>query len=272
MNRISFRLSAALLASLAVVASGGQDGAVFKDPTSESLLRAARVAVGRGEGKVLALRSLLLKGKSRVALGDQPPVDASVEIRVLLPDNYLRIDAAPGSRLITGFSGNRLLTAVDDGDSLTAPPANLHAGLLKVEQARLARLLLGMATYVSPYYFVTFRAMGGQTEMVNPLDAPARTVVRDGRLDSNVIEGAGRDGFYVRLFLNAERFPITLAYRGTKDAMHEMSFADRREVQGLTLPFRIVTKDGKRTTDELVFDRIEVNAPLAAEDFVVPRR
>lgn len=272
MSRLGIRLAACVVAGVAVAVLHAQDGALFQDTTAESLFRAARVAIGQGEGKVLALRSLVLKGKSRVLLGDQPAVDATVEIRVLLPDRYLRTDVAGASRLMTGFSGQTLLTSIDDGKEISSPPANLHAGLLKVEQARLARLLLGMAAYVSPYYFVTFRAMGGPAELAGPLQAPATTVIRDGRLDQNVIEGAGRDGFFVRLFLDSGRYPITLAYRAIKDAMNEMTFADRREVDGLRLPFRISTRDGKRTIDDLVFDQISVNVPLGDADFAPSRR
>jgi hypothetical protein len=272
MSRLSVCLSACVVAGAAVVSLGAQDGAVFKDATAESIFRAARLAVGQGEGKVLALRSLVLTGRSRVALGDQPAIDASVEIRILLPDRYLRTDVAGDSRMTTGFSGQTLLTSIDDGRELSSPPPDLHAGLLKVEQARLARLLIGMAGYVSPYFFVTFRAMGGQADLAGPLDAPARTVIRDGRLDQNVIEGAGRDGFFVRMFVDSGHFPLTLAYRTTKDAMNEMTFADRRDADGLRLPFRITTKDGKRTIDDLVFDQVRVNVPLGAADFAPSRR
>jgi hypothetical protein len=129
-----------------------------------------------------------------------------------------------------------------------------------------------MAGYVSPFYSITFRAMGGQADLAGPLQAPATTVIRDGRLDQNVIEGAGRNGFFVRLFLDGRRYPITLAYRATKDAMNEMTFADRREVDGLRLPFRISTRDGKRTIDDLVLDQISVNVPLGDADFAPSRR
>lgn len=268
---VSLRMSVVVgvAVCLAAVVLRAQDGAVFKDVAAEAFIRDSRAAIGQGEGRVLGLHTLLLRGRSRVVLGDQPAVDAAVEIKVLLPDRYVRTDVAAASRLVTGFSGNDLLTSAEDSSGVSLPPANLHAGLVKVEQARLARLLLGMAAYVSTRYFVTFRSGAGVLQM-SQVQASASSAV--GRLAPNTIEGAGRDGFFVRISVDGSRFPARIEYLARKNSVNVIEFSDRRDVDGLRLPFRIRTMDGGRTIDDLTLEQIAVNLPLSDSDFPIPRR
>lgn len=260
-------LAACLAGSFGMLALSAQQGAVFKDGQAEAIFRGAQAAVGHGEGKVVGLRTIVAKGKSKVVVGEGDPVDAQVEIRVLLPDHYLRIDTAGTSRMLTGFAGKTLLTAMEDGGQRSTPPQNLHEGLLKVEQARLARLLLGATAYVSPHYFITFRSTGAVQGMANPLDARAGSVSNLSASEDNVIEGAGRDNFFVRLFVGVTRLPMRMEYRASKDRMNTIVFADRREVDGLRIPFRITTSDAKRTIDDVILEQVVVNGPLTPADF-----
>jgi hypothetical protein len=253
-------------AGLVALSAFAQDGAVFKDDAAAALFGAARGAIGHGEGRVLALQSLVLKGRSRVTQDGQGPVDCAVEIRILLPDRYLRMDVASASRMITGFSGESLLTAIEDRTEVSVPPPALHASLIKLEQARLARLLLGMAAYVSPRYFITFRSIA--TMQIDRLNT---SVAVSGQGEANVLEGAGRDGFFIRMFVDVAKRPTRIEYRVAKGGSNTMSFADRREVSGLQLPFKITTADAKRTIDALVLSDIQVNPTLGESDFVVGR-
>jgi hypothetical protein len=274
MSRLAARPAALVLAMVfgTLVLVHAQDGAVFKDPAAESLVRLIRGAVGQGEGKVMGLRSLLLRGHSRVVFGDGPPVDAVTEVRILLPDHCVRVDVAPASRLITGFAGDKLLTAVEDADGVTRPPANMQAGLLKVEQGRLARFLLGMTGYVSPAFFITFRSIGGMQSMVNPAESAATARVTQGRLEDNIVEGTGRDNFFVRLTVDGAKLPTRLEYRATKSSMSVMEFSDRRQVEGMRLPFHVTTSDGKRVIDDLLLSQIGVNVQFSETDFQLLKR
>lgn len=263
-------VAACLISAFGLLGLSAQQGAVFKDGLSESVFRSARLAVGHGEGKVAALRSMVLRGRSKVAVGDGEPVDASLEIRVLLPDHYLRIDTAGASRMLTGFAAKTLLTAMEDGGQRSAPPANMRDGLLKLEQARLARLLLGTTTYVSSEYFITFRSAGAVQAMAGPLQGRAGSVSSLSSAEDNVIEGAGRDGFFVRLFVGVTKVPQKMEYLASKDRLYTIAFADRRDVDGLQIPFRITTTDGKRTIDDLFLEQAAVNPPLTPSDFGIP--
>jgi hypothetical protein len=46
-----------------------------------------------------------------------------------------------------------------------------------------------------------------------------------------------------------------------------MTFADRREVNGLRIPFHITTTAGGRVIDELLFDQVLVNPEIGKGDF-----
>jgi hypothetical protein len=46
-----------------------------------------------------------------------------------------------------------------------------------------------------------------------------------------------------------------------------MLFQDRRDVDGLVLPYRITTVINDRVVDEMIFDEIIVNPELSVEEF-----
>src|SRR5215212_9033218 len=90
-----------------------QDATFFRDPKAKELFSSGRIAVTGGPNGLARLRSLLLKGQSRIAGGDGALVDAAVEIRILLPDHYLRVDSGQAWRRRTGYAGAVTLNAVE---------------------------------------------------------------------------------------------------------------------------------------------------------------
>src|SRR5258707_936784 len=66
-----------------------QNNYQFSDPNVEDLFRYARMAAGGG--LVSNLKTLELKGRSKVDMGGSL-LDCTVDIKILLPDHYLRID------------------------------------------------------------------------------------------------------------------------------------------------------------------------------------
>ena len=49
--------------------------------------------------------------------------------------------------------------------------------------------------------------------------------------------------------------------------VHEDLFEDRRDVNGLKLPFHVTTTAGGRIVDELILDQILVNPEIGKDDF-----
>lgn len=246
--------------------------ATFKDQTSYDIFRGARMAVGGGEGAVVKLRSLRFRGQSRVRVdGVAELVEGTVEIRVLLPDHYLRIDAAGPSVRLTGYAGTQLLSMFSENRERIRPPERLHEGLLRSERAHLARLMLGSAVWTSPHYALTFRAVGAPAEMVDPRISAETVSVSQASRVPHLLEATGEHGFFLRMLVAGSRLPQRIEYRAGGSRQMTMLFEDRRLASGLRLPHKITTTDDKRNVvDQMFFNVVEVNPPLDAMEFQVP--
>src|SRR2546428_3814289 len=109
----------AVVGSMTVLSLAAQDATQFRDPAAEDFFRYSRMALGGGA--VTKIKTLAFKGKSKTQVGNGA-IDANVEIKILLPDHYLRIDAIPTSQRISGFAGKTLLSAIRDGEAVQYPP------------------------------------------------------------------------------------------------------------------------------------------------------
>ena len=240
----------------------GQRYATFRDPHSQQVFRAGRQQLG-GEASIEGLRGFVMKGVARTIDERGAPAVRDVEIRVLLPDHYLRIETAEGFERRTGFAGRALLSEIRSGSSVERPPENLTASLVRTERSRLARLLLGSLLGTSSDLWLTFRWTARNAEMSREV---LGTIVSVDTGAPPILDVLGKD-FFSRLFLNSRRVPIRLEYvAGERDAI-TMCFGDRRPVDGLLWPHRITTSRDGETIDDLFLDQIVVNPPLSAEDF-----
>ncbi|MBZ5556728.1 MAG: hypothetical protein LAO77_05575 [Acidobacteriia bacterium] len=231
------------------------DGAVIEDARAKDLFTSARIAVFGGPGGIARLRSMRFKGKSKVPGEDGSMLPATVEIRVLLPDNYLRLDTGEFGRRATGYTGRTTLDKIERPDGRVVPDPRDNAGVLMGNRATLARLMLGIATFTSPEMPVELRTHGTPREMpVVP--------------ESAWVDAVG-DGFAAKMILDAKtRVPIRLAYWGADRMVMNTTFSDRRSTGGMKAPYRIVTTAGDRVIDELMFDEVTVNPSLSKADFV----
>src|SRR5438046_2774552 len=94
-------VGALAIAAATMVTAAAQEPAEFADARARDLITQARIAISGGPGGVARLRSLSLKGQSRIPESGGGLMDAAVEIRVLLPDHYLRIDSGTFGRRVT---------------------------------------------------------------------------------------------------------------------------------------------------------------------------
>lgn len=257
-----FALVAALAWRLAAAALA-QDNYQFSDPNVENIFRYARMAVGGG---VSTLKALQLKGRSRVDLNGSL-VDCALDIKILFPDYYLRIDATATDAKLAGFAGKTVLNAIRAGANLSLPPERLTSAILKNEQMRLARLLVGAATYVTPNVAMTFHSSGLIGGPVDPRSSAKTMAAAEGRGEPNVADITGTGGFRARLVVDGiSRMPARLIYASNPQD-EVMVFADRRDVNGLKLPFHVTTTAGGRIVDELILAQIIVNPEISKSDF-----
>jgi hypothetical protein len=237
----------------------------YRDGTAEALFKTSRNALG-GEGTVSGIESLLLRGTATVAENDGGPAQREVEVRILLPDGMLRIDTASGYEKRTGIYGATLLTAIRSGEGVEAPPEQMRAPLLKAEQARFGRLMLGMAATPLRPGWLTLRSVRTSVTTVDPRDS-AETSLTAERGGQRVLEGSAEGGFFVRLFFDGATLPSRVQYEAGRGQQLLMEFSDRRRVSGLLLPYHIVTSSGGRVIDDFVIREIVVNPKFTAADF-----
>jgi hypothetical protein len=265
-----------LAIACAVVTAGGAGarvGPAAQEAASE--LIAARAAVGP-PAALAALKSLVLEGTIQ-NLNHNTGVlgpEERLEIRILLPDNYLRI--VRDSRVLRtyGFSGTTVLRSMRP-----IAPGPFTARLapdpvaLAADRATLARLMLGMVGDTATALALTIRT----------------ATLPDG---ARALEASGADGFTAWLDL-APGSPVPLQLRfdadvsfpvegGTErnlgharvasmpprvNAEVALMFEDRRLVGGLRLPHRIRRVSRGVTFEDIRLERVIVNPPLTAKDF-----
>jgi hypothetical protein len=94
--------------ALAVGAVRAQNATAFHDKQAEELFRSSRLAVSGTPGAVTKLKTLSFKGKSRLPATSGAVVDTSVQIMILLPDHYVRIDTMASGERVEGYAGSKV--------------------------------------------------------------------------------------------------------------------------------------------------------------------
>jgi hypothetical protein len=244
----------ALLAAIVGVTLAAQEPELLRDPKARELFASARIAIFGGPGGIARLRALHFKGRSRFAGTGSDLLSAAVEIRVLLPDRYLRVDSGSFGRRQSGYTGSQTLDRIEDGAGRVASDTRSAATTLQTNRSALARLMLGVAMYVSQ-------------------DVPMKLQTRDTPIDMpGLPEALGIDAtgerFAARMaFDGKSHLPVRLVFWSGDRTVLTTAFADRRSVGGLQVPYSIVTIEADRIVDELLFDEVAVNPPFSQADF-----
>ena len=248
--------------------AGAQDQTVFMDVLAENLFRYSRAAISGGGKTVNQLHSLLLKGRSRFVVDDAGGLaGAAVEIKLLLPDYYVRIDTSGVLQKVAGFAGKTVLSAMHDGANVTYPPDRLLKQILLNERLRVARLMLGATTYVGSDLALTFRSVPKSVDIVDPRVNPRTAISIENSTAEPFAALVTGDNFAARFVVDGTtRAPTQIEYVGADKSPVVVAFSNRRLVGGLQLPFHIVTTSAGRIVDELELDEIVVNPELSKND------
>jgi hypothetical protein len=261
-----------------------QDSTRFADDAAQNLFIRSRAAVVH-TGTVTQLRSLILRGHLRTTADNGSPLEGTIEIKVLLPDSFLRVETYADGQRFTGFAEKSLLTAMREGNRVELPPDNATAPLLRVTRAHFTRFMLGLATYITTDRQMTMRSSGGVPTMVDPRDSARAAVASSfpqSAAGSAVMTNSSpepfsldvqSDNFFVRFVVDSvTRMPVQLVFPGAKQEPTTMAFGDRRTVSGFDLPYLMTTTVGNRLLERVVFDEILVNPELSQADFRIDRR
>jgi hypothetical protein len=244
----------AVVAATACVTLLAQEPVLLRDPKTKDLFAAARIAIFGGPGGIARLKALRFTGRSRFAGVDGEMLSATVEIRVLLPDHYLRVDSGSFGRRVVGYAGNSSLDVIVSATGTPAPERRSTAAMLQADRSELARLMLGVAMYASEEVPMKLQTRDTQIEM--PGLPEALGIDATGETFAARIAFDGKTHLPVRLvFWSGDRTALTTAY------------TDRRSTGDMKAPYRIVTTAGDRIVDELSFDEVTVNPKLTKTDF-----
>lgn len=258
----------AIAAAGAIASLAAQDSTQFTDAAAADLFRYSRMAV-TGGGNIGRLRALSLKGRSRFVVNERGDLTgAVVDIKLLLPDHYLRIDTAGTSQKTAGYAGKTVLSSMHDGASVSYPPDQLRQTILQNERQRVARLLLGAITYVGGDLPMTFSSVPQSIEFVDPRINPRTSMAVNNSTAEPYTALVSGAHFSARFIVDGKnRTPAHIVFVGADKKPVTMTFEDRRSVDGLQLPFHIVTTIDGHAIDDLVFDEILVNPELSKADF-----
>lgn len=251
LRRGALRCAAAAIACVTLVA---QDPELLRDPKAKDLFNSARIAIFGGPGGVARLQSLRFTGRSRFIGSDGELLSAAVEIRVLLPDRYLRIDTGSFGRRQTGYAVKASLDKIESVTGRVTPDSRPAAAILQADRSELARLMLGIAIYALPDVPMKMQTRDTQIEM-------------PGLPEALGIDATG-DTFATRIaFDGKSHLPVRLVFWSGDRTALTATFSDRRSAGGMKVPYSIVTTAAERIVDELTFDEVAVNPRLTASDF-----
>jgi hypothetical protein len=241
--------------------------------TAQRRLQAAREALG-GEARLKQIKTLILAGTwQQLDVGSgrlMPP--KPYEVRLILPDHYLRLASSAFARLRAGFAGDRLIYEWKPGGPQVKMSIQVPDDQLSKEQAAGARLMLGLLA---------------ETQTALRLNAHAPS---DARL-SDTVDLSGPNGLAFALDLDgASHLPIRVRYRdlmsfpasgnttqsgsttvGTLPAPEPaevtLSFEDRHQVEGVGLPSRVRQLARDVVFQDIRFEKISVNPSLSLQEF-----
>jgi hypothetical protein len=260
--KVSVAICAVVCAAAAPLAQSGLTGPAFNEPglfhdqKAEELFTQARIALTGGPGGLGQLSGLRLKGHGKMANPDgSAAFEGDVDIRIQLPDKYLRIDSGNFGRRLTGFSGSTPLMLIEDSDhKVVSEPRD--ATSMTMARFELARFMLGAITWTS--HEVKVKLYTRDT----PADMP-------GSPDPLGVDAVSTEdsGFSARVMMDAKtRMPVRVVYRST-DGIRTLAIVERKSVKGYKMPSHVTTSVDGRVMDDLSFDDIAVNPKFAKTDF-----
>jgi hypothetical protein len=169
---------------------------------------------------------------------------------------------------VAGFATRTVLSEIRQNGQVEHPPAQLEKAILRNERLRADRFLLGALTYAGADRELTVSSIGRAGEMIDPRQS-ARTAMRidQTNVEPNVFAVRGED-LVARVEIDSSsRMPVRMTFPSSDKSEIVLTFADRREVDGLHMPYRVTMTERGQVVDELLFDEILINPELGKGDF-----
>ena len=273
-----------VIMAASVVLLTAQSGKITaKDQKAAEAMKAAITALG-GEKNLDNVKSLILTGTtkyySHVAVDD-------TEIRILLPDNYLRIDkrsgmtvyakASKGKAQTAGFTetGDRMGTTVRD--EVNRFSCLLLGALLKGDPLVLPNLSSVVGTS-SKFNIATETGILGEIEFdpkeKYPLFISYKDTVRNIAKFSTTEKPENIEKTPSKLLSanSSNNIRFTMVGPGLEEIVDSiMRFKNRIAVDGIMFPETIVFESRGNAISELKIEKIQINPKLSLADFEIPQ-
>jgi len=260
------------MASGVVLLTAQSGKIVTKDQKAAEAITEAIKALG-GEKNIGNVKSLILTGTTKHS--STSSVDET-EIRILLPDNYLRIDRHIGSGMtIYAIASNgmyRTEAFTGTGDRMATGGANVVN--------RFSWLLMGALLKGDPIASLTITAVPGTSDRFSiaketgafgeiefdpvrkyPLLVSYKDVVR--RITTERTDTSNNSG------RPSGKISIGPGPEESVDSI--MRFKDRVAVDGIMFPGTIVFESQGNAVSELKIEKVQINPKLSLTDFEIPQ-
>ena len=241
-----------------------------KDQKSIDAISAATTALG-GEKSIDSVKSLIMTGKLEFLSNGS---EQNIEIKILLPDNYLSIGTGRNSVSYRGISNNRAFNIAFFG----AEKVNMPLIRREEETNRFVVMLLGLLFKCGPVAPLTLSSVA---------DAADKFSI------------SKEDGILGEIeFDFKEKYPLLINYRDVVSTImpkttvkpktnkivnfatefHTVSetvdavvrFEDRTKVDGIMFPKTIVFESRGEADTKIRLEKIQINPKLTIDDFEVP--
>jgi hypothetical protein len=245
-----------------------------KDQKAAEAIKAAIKALG-GEKNIDNIKSLILTGTTKYY--SHSAIDET-EIRILLPDNYLRIDkrivAGDMTRYASASKGESQNAAFGStGNRIVTDIAN--------EVNRFLCLLMGTLLKGDPVASLTLSAVAGTSSKFSiakesgalgeieldpiskyPLLISYKDAVRNVQPPSVTKTATSKP----------DKFNFSVSIRPGDEELVDsvMRFKDRFDVDGIMFPGTIVFESGRGSDRELKIEKVQINPKLTLADFEIP--
>jgi len=277
-------VATAAICICAVLLLAQSGGITTKDPKAKEVLDVALKTLG-GADKIGEIKSLIVKGKATNGIFSSEngapfkktgSVNYNFEIRILLPDNFIRIDQFSDKRTTySGISQGKLLSPQLPGtmtiNGVVQPQddeqlARATAIGVNYEIDEWSRFLIGTLAKAGT---VPLMLSSGATSGVFALiktDGAVGEVEFDSKTGwPAIVRTAGYRGNTNLNTVNS----ITFTVGQVRES--EMRLLNRFSVSGIMFP-RIIKMTGTRMDREMRIDEVQINPNLNLKDFEVPEK
>ena len=255
--------------------TAASDGITTKDKNAKEAVDKAIKALG-GKEKIDGIKSLVIKAtvlsnsskyldslaitdhsaelRQRVESQEETPKD--MEIRVLFPDNFIRINRYPEKKTLIGFEG------FSNGKAIRRLPPQVDENSTRADEMRVARYPTHLKQHA--------RTVIGMIMKSGFTPATISSGAKPGVFEMSIQTGQKYyDIIPDEIEFDADGYPSVIKYISDSGNATEERYSERFSVDGIMFP-RVITNNGL-VSSVIRIEEVRINPKLSLKDFEIPR-